>query len=1690
MTHLKRAHIAFFALACFTFPCFGQANVNETLETATVYVDAVNGNDTNSCARAVSSSNALKTISAGISCALTNNQNSIGTMVLVQPGTYRETLTLNNTVSDTSLPMTIQAVTSGTVTVSGAVQYTGWVPFSGNFAIFTNTWLNNWGLCPTNGTAGAPNFPDIVLRRETMFVNGTQMTQVLSLSNVVPGTFFVDETANLIYLYPPAGVGITTADVEVGTLASLANITRGQVVLRGLNLQYSNSCKDGTAVSIAGTAANNVLLDTLNISWNNSIGMQISNPAINFSVINITANHNGQAGLGGYQVKNGLWSNDTASYNNWRGAQGTIYNWNLGGFHPFQVHSSTISGMNLYYNQTYGSHWDTDHRNITASSIVSVNNLLLGDFYEKDEGPITISNSTYCGNNLATTSFAKAGAGMAFRDSTNITLTNNYFYNNGFAAISLIGNPGGINCTPTKDPECVTDWETGIQYNLDNANMTWTGNSVWALDGSQQVFQDSYLGDQNGKTDWTTFYTTLNSSRNTWWNPAVSQAFEIPPTANDPVAQTVDLTGWQSSIGQDTSSTFTQPAPPSTACVGTITAARGTRRNGKLKPNVVLSDLPDFWIVAASSGITLDGTGATQNTFVIQPIGTFASNVTVTTDVSGVPGVIATVSPSIVTGGSGNATISYTAGITAVPGTYQVPVMAQGGGLVHTSTFYLTVPKGFARLSTASLTFPVQVINTTSLPMNVVLTNIGTAPITGITVTTTSGYAQTNNCGTSLAGTASCTFSVTFTPSATGGDNGTMTITDSDASSPQMVSLSGTGIALGTANFTPASLLYSSVQLQTSSTMTTVYTNTSTQSPIFISSIQVTGANPGDYGQTNNCPISPAQLAPLATCTVTITFTPTSVSLRQADVTVTSNTVLGTQTVSMSGTGATSTANVTLTPSSLSFGTIIVGTTKVLTSTVKNTSSAAISISSLTQGGANSNNFTFTDNCPRLPSTLATNGTCVITATFNPIAFAGNLGGNVNASITLTDTGNPTTQVLNLNGTVNVPAPTSSFNPTSLTFANTNVGMSSVPMTVVLTDTSSVEPLVISSISITGTNPTSYSNVSTCPISPVALAPLATCNIVVTFTPTAAKSLPASVTVVSNVSGGSSVFNLTGTGQAPTVSLTPATLAFGNQNVNTSVTKTSTVKNTSTTLPLHITGITLSGSHTSSYTHTDTCPRSPSTLAAGASCVVTVILNATTTGDQSGSVTINDDVVGGVSTIAITGTTFATATLTPGTVAFGNVDYANSLGQGAGASKTLTSVLKNTSSGASLSVTSIAKSGTNTQYYTETNNCGSSLAAGASCTITVVFTPTVSGALNSAVTIMDGVSAGTQTLTLTGSGVLPVPTAKFAPTTLAFGSVSEGTSLTKTATLTNSSTDTLALLKITSLVLSGANSSEYSVTHNCPLSPSTLAAGASCTVTAVFSPVNLTATTVTYTATDNASPATQVLTMTGTGKVVVPTVTLTPGTISFGNITEGTSSTMTSVLNNTSTNSFATLSITSVGAITGTDANEFTISHNCPLSPGTLAAGASCTFTATFSPVNTDSPTVTVKITDNETAGSRTLTLKGTGLKPVPTATLTPSSLTFPATTVGQSMTMTTTLTNTSTNTFATMTGITTTTSGAAAPDYVATHNCPASLAAGGTCTVTVVFTPSAKNTRAATLNVNSNVSGGKTTASLTGTGQ
>ena len=199
-------------------------------------------------------------------------------------------------------------------------------------------------------------------------------------------------------------------------------------------------------------------------------------------------------------------------------------------------------------------------------------------------------------------------------------------------------------------------------------------------------------------------------------------------------------------------------------------------------------------------------------------------------------------------------------------------------------------------LSPTSLTFGSQTVGTTSSPQSVTLTNKQSSAVTGISISASGDFGQTNNCGTSVAANSSCTIDVTFSPTSSGTRTGTLTVTDSAGT--QTVSLTGTGTGVGNVTLTPSSVNFGNQGVGTTSSAHPVTLSNGGTSALTGISIAITGVNAGDFGQTNNCGTT---LGGSASCTINVKFTPSGYGTRTATLTVTDS--AGTQTSSLSGSG-------------------------------------------------------------------------------------------------------------------------------------------------------------------------------------------------------------------------------------------------------------------------------------------------------------------------------------------------------------------------------------------------------------------------------------------------------------------------------------------------------------------------------------------------------------------------------------------------------------------------------------------------------------------------------------------------------------------------------------------------------------------------------------------------------------------
>ncbi len=380
---------------------------------------------------------------------------------------------------------------------------------------------------------------------------------------------------------------------------------------------------------------------------------------------------------------------------------------------------------------------------------------------------------------------------------------------------------------------------------------------------------------------------------------------------------------------------------------------------------------------------------------------------------------------------------------------------------------------------------------------------------------------------------------------------------------------------------------------------------------------------------------------------------------------------------------------------------------------------------------------------------------------------------------------------------VDVMAAGSQISPAALTFSDQLIFTTSVPQPVFLVNTGS-EPMAISSIAIGGTNPTSFSQENNCPPS---LAAGAGCTINVTFTPLGYGARAAVLKVNNSPS-------LTVALSGNAVGLSQSSLTFDSRLVFTTSAPQAITLTNNGTAPLPITRVVLSGTHPDSFGQVNDCG---TVLAPGATCTINVVFHPLGLGVRNAFLIVNSGQLLSA-TLTGTGTGLSQASLA----------FANQLVFSTSAPQAVTI----TNPGpAPFAITRIAIGGANPTSFGQTNDCGSSLAAGATCTINVTFNPMALGPRSATLFVNNSTVLSTA---LSGTAV------GLQPNALTFPDQRVGTtSEPQTITLTNNG---VAAMTINSVALSGTNPGSYIMTNDCGAS---VAAGASCTITVSFHPMGL-----------------------------------------------------------------------------------------------------------------------------------------------------------------------------------------------------------------------------------------------------------
>jgi hypothetical protein len=309
-----------------------------------------------------------------------------------------------------------------------------------------------------------------------------------------------------------------------------------------------------------------------------------------------------------------------------------------------------------------------------------------------------------------------------------------------------------------------------------------------------------------------------------------------------------------------------------------------------------------------------------------------------------------------------------------------------------------------------------------------------------------------------------------------------------------------------------------------------------------------------------------------------------------------------------------------------------------------------------------------------------------------------------------------------------VPA---ALSPPTLSFGSLDVGNSSKPQTTLLTNTNSSSLAI--NIGISGADPKDFRQTNNCGSN---LPPSHTCQINVTFTPQASGNRSANVYVQYPAYGSPQTVAVSGVGLGISATLTPSSLTFPLQLVNTkSKPQIATLTNTGQDT-LQISNISASAP----FAQTNNCS---TYLSVNNSCQIQVVFDPTDKGPANGTLSVSDNAPDSPQTTALSGSATVVKLSTTG-INFGDQKVGT---------KSQPAPVQLTNEGRSeLSISQIAIAGTDSGDFSQTNNCGKGLTSGHSCTIKVTFGPTEQGQRSAQLTITDNGGGSPQGVQLAGNG--------------------------------------------------------------------------------------------------------------------------------------------------------------------------------------------------------------------------------------------------------------------------------------------------------------------------------------------------
>jgi hypothetical protein len=512
-----------------------------------------------------------------------------------------------------------------------------------------------------------------------------------------------------------------------------------------------------------------------------------------------------------------------------------------------------------------------------------------------------------------------------------------------------------------------------------------------------------------------------------------------------------------------------------------------------------------------------------------------------------------------------------------------------------------------------------------------------------------------------------------------------------------------------------------------------------------------------------------------------------------------------------------------------------------------------------------------------------------------------------------------------------------SGNSATVAFGNVGMGKTATQsLTVTNTGTAAVN---VSSSSITGAG---YTVASGSPSGSLGVGQSVTVQIA--FAPQATGSATGSFTIASDASNSPLTVALTGTGTQPGLASTPASVSFGNVVVGATGSVSVNLSNTGSA------SVTISQASVTGTGFTIVGSPNGQTIQAGQSLSFTAQFLPTSVGNATGSISVASNAPNSPMTIALTGAgTEAGLGVSPSAVNFKGVVV--------GSSGTATLNLSNSGSAAvTISQASVAGTG----FTISGLAAGLTIQPGQNSSFTAKFLPTSTGSASGSVSISSNSPNSPMTIALTGTGTQPEIGA--IPSSAPFGNVAVGNTNSQTITLTNGGT--------ANLIISQGSVSGNGFKITGLSTPLTITPGSNATFNAVFTPTGAGKVTGSISLANDAPSSPYTIALSGTGVAETQLLSFNVSSLSFGNVSVGSNTSLPAALTNTGNSNVTISSANTTGAgfmVSGVSSGE------------SLSPNQSIPVTVQFAPSASGTVNGNLTILSSATDSPTSISLSGTG---------------------------------------------------------------------------------------------------------------